>query len=462
MQMDFYLQDFYMKLHPSDDASKFQQVFSRVDQDRNAKIDVYEFMAFVDRELAVPFQTADQHRSGYLNRAQLKSALVKMGHRVTDESFRVFLLATKLESNEARAIDFEHFLEICMTGITEMYRTFVQDKNYHEQSVIESEDASEQQTQSKAETSTKPPVANDVLPIAELRSQYKSAKDRRYIPLSLFRRSTSPCFASTVPRFEKQSKTVTPGPGQYELKTSGIGRLDKSDYMAPVQPKRSSSPNPSKANSRSSTPVDGMQSSHLLSISNQSEQIMTQDMLPIRPTSSFASRSKRASDSKRSQTNEFVGPGTYQPELYRPKSASLAPFGRSPSSYGVKDSMQSSTTPSSPGAHNDSIAGRQSAANAPPQQYADSKPKSRPSSAFASTVPRFPPKKSPAIDFRGVQENTRVHLDKSGAPVPGFVCTSQGSQFGLSNRTAREVVVNCKDSVHIVRTFYVNGPSNYN
>lgn len=106
---------------PTDD--ELQMMMKSVDTDQSGSVDFDEFLAMMkahlvaegdepteEEELRAVFQVFDQTKSGYITAADLKSAMVNLGERLTTEELQAMIDAADIDGDGR--IDYNEFLQM--------------------------------------------------------------------------------------------------------------------------------------------------------------------------------------------------------------------------------------------------------------------------------------------------------------------------------------------------------------
>eukprot|EP00002_Diphylleia_rotans_P026602 TRINITY_DN5311_c0_g1_i1.p1 TRINITY_DN5311_c0_g1~~TRINITY_DN5311_c0_g1_i1.p1 ORF type:complete len:415 (+),score=80.59 TRINITY_DN5311_c0_g1_i1:73-1317(+) len=314
------LRDFARRSNPSNDTKTLNRVLEKIDNDGNDEIDQMEFMQYLDEEFAIPFQRADTTKAGYLNRGQMKNALSYRGIKLSDSQYRKFLIAAKLDGDEVRPITFQRFVLACMDGAPAVVEAAVDSESGSESESGSDLDASLAQSRNSPPKTDLAQSAGFPTPA----SPRSTLLEHELFQKKGYQRLSSPCFASKTPRFQK-ARSQRLGPGTYEYwKTDEISsstRDRSTSSMFRSKTKRWDPVPPPPKPRDADWDVDKLIKLYQQQMKRRDLQ---QPQIP-HPTSSFVSTTPRLSRS-RASTPRDLGPGSYEPEVYRPRSASIAPF----------------------------------------------------------------------------------------------------------------------------------------
>jgi Ca2+-binding EF-hand superfamily protein len=106
---------------PTDD--ELQMMMKSVDTDQSGSVDFDEFLCMMkahliaegaepteEDELRAVFQVFDQNKNGYITAAELKSAMINLGERLTTEELQAMINAADIDGDGQ--IDYNEFLQM--------------------------------------------------------------------------------------------------------------------------------------------------------------------------------------------------------------------------------------------------------------------------------------------------------------------------------------------------------------
>lgn len=106
---------------PTDD--ELQMMMKSVDTDQSGSVDFDEFLCMMkahliaegaepteEEELRAVFQVFDQNKNGYITAAELKSAMINLGERLTTEELQAMINAADIDGDGQ--IDYNEFLQM--------------------------------------------------------------------------------------------------------------------------------------------------------------------------------------------------------------------------------------------------------------------------------------------------------------------------------------------------------------